>query len=91
MARALFIACLLCAWSARPVDFHVAGYEPRLFAKCAGDVVWMKRYASEDMQMRIDENRTCLVRSAVVLVWGAAVAAAAPVTGIFANWLSGFQ
>ena len=73
-ALPLFIAGLVCAWSARPADFYVAGYEPRLLAKSVSDDLWMKRYASEDIQIRIDRNRITLERAAALLSRGAAVA-----------------
>jgi hypothetical protein len=81
-AAALFVAALLCAWSARPIDFHVAGYEPVKLAKCDGDEIWMKRYASEDIQIRIDANRTALVRGAAIMTKGAIIAAVSPFLGI---------
>jgi hypothetical protein len=67
VAGAWFVAAMLCAWAGRPSNFHLGGYEPRLFEKSATDVTWMLRYATEDMQARIDSNRSALERNAKVL------------------------
>jgi hypothetical protein len=68
-AALLFLAAILCAISAKPADFFVNGYEPRLLAQgCAGeDLTPILRAALEDVQNRIDRNRAALVRSARVL------------------------
>lgn len=81
-AAVLFLAALISGWSARPIDFHVAGYEPAKLAICDGDDVWMKRYACEDIQVRIDENRSSLERRAKILTRGAIIAALSPILGI---------
>lgn len=82
IAGFLFVAALICAWAARPVDFFVGGYEPRLLAQSSGDSIWMKRYASEDIQVRIDHNRLALERAATLLERGAITAALSPLIGI---------
>jgi hypothetical protein len=86
-ALLFFVSALICAWSARPVDFFVGGYEPSKLAECAGDPMWMKRYASEDIQVRIDSNRKTLERAASLLSFGAIVAAAAPLIGTAAYFI----
>jgi hypothetical protein len=64
----LFLASLCSAWAARPIDFYVAGYEPRLLAPGAtGERVWMLRCIAEDSQTRIAKNRKSLERGAGVL------------------------
>jgi len=57
----LFIASLVCAWAARPIDFFVSGYEPRKLLRSTPDPNWMKRYVAEDTQQRIDANRQSLL------------------------------
>ena len=81
-AAVLFVGALICAWAGRPIDFHAPGYEPKRLAKSASDPVWMKRYAAEDLQVRIETNRAALERGASHLKRGAAVAALAPLIGI---------
>ncbi len=73
----LFVASLLSAWAARPTDFFVAGYEPRFLAPSATDLTWMLRYATEDLQVRIDANREALESSARLLAIGLWLAMAA--------------
>jgi hypothetical protein len=65
----LFIAAILCAYACRPIDFYVAGYEPRLLSKSATDLTWMLRYATNDIQVRIDANRKSLAASARQVNW----------------------
>jgi len=91
---ALFLlgAALSCFWASRPVDFSVAGYEPRLLApSVAADPIWMVRYATEDMQRRIDFNRAALERAARWVLCGAVIALVAILAGVgtfFAVWLA---
>jgi hypothetical protein len=80
-AVGFFLAAVLCAWAAKPTDFYVGGYEPKLLAKSAEQPVWMKRYATEDMQRRIDSNRLCLVAASRKVAWGAIIAFLAPLSG----------
>jgi hypothetical protein len=82
MAFCLFVAALASGMAATPTDFHVGGYEPKLFIPSATDVVWMLRYAIDDMQVRIDLNRTVLERSAGRLRVGMAFAVLAIPLGI---------
>jgi hypothetical protein len=65
-ATAVFLlsAALFCAWATRPVNFYLAGYEPKLLTAAANDRGWMLRCATEDIQMRIDSNRRVISRSA---------------------------
>jgi hypothetical protein len=57
----LFTGASFCAWSSRPVNFFVGGYEPKLLAIAAGDnEIDMVRGATEDLQVRIDANRGAL-------------------------------
>ncbi len=53
----LFVASVVCAWASRPIDFHVAGYEPRALSVAASQENWMLIYLIEDLQRRIDANR----------------------------------
>jgi hypothetical protein len=80
----LFIAALLCAWSAQPTDFFVGGYEPRYLAISCADELYALRYAAEDLQMRIDANRATLERSASRQKWGRRLAAGAVPAGLIA-------
>jgi hypothetical protein len=67
MSLLLFAAALTSGMAATPTDFHVGGYEPKRLARSATDLVWMLRYALDDMQDRIDANRNVLERSARLL------------------------
>jgi len=87
-AAGLFAAAVCCAWAARPSDFFLGGYEPRHFRKSAGNVVWMKRYACEDVQKRIDANARSLEKGAKFVLAGAATAFMSPVAGAIAFWLT---
>jgi hypothetical protein len=80
----LFCAALMCAWAGKPTDFHVGGFEPKLFAQSASDETWMLRYATEDLQMRIDFNRAVLAASARRLVTGALIAIVSVPAGVAA-------
>jgi hypothetical protein len=60
----LFAGALTSGMAAKPTDFYVAGYEPKRLAVAANDVIWMLRYALDDMQDRIDVNRIVLEQSA---------------------------
>jgi hypothetical protein len=66
----LFIGALFCARAAQPVDFFIAGYEPKRMTSAAQDETWIFRYAAEDVQARIDANRDSLVRASWWLIWG---------------------
>lgn len=81
-ATVLFTAALLTAWSARPVDFYVPGYEPRLLSQCGGDLNWMLRCSSADVQNRIDQNRRVLIRASRHFNAGIILAAVSPFSGI---------
>lgn len=70
----LFLASLLCSWSARPTDFFVSGYEPKKLAVSASDAVWMLRYSAMDIQSRIDANRVCLSKATGFLKIGTLIA-----------------
>jgi hypothetical protein len=84
VAAFLFGAALMCAWAGKPTDFHVGGFEPKRLAASASDETWMLRYATEDLQMRIDFNRRILIESARRLVRGATLAIASVPIGIAA-------
>jgi hypothetical protein len=81
MATLLFAAAITSAMACAPRDFHVGGYEPKRFARSAGDLPWMLRYAVEDMQVRIDCNRAVLERSARLVRASMGFAIAAIVLG----------
>ena len=80
----LFAASLFCAWSARPIDFYIGGYEPRLLVDGPTDRFWMPRYVVADLQFRISKNSIALASAAKRLIVGIAIAAAAPLAGISA-------
>lgn len=69
-ATVLFIGALFAAIAARPCDFQVAGYEPKRMAYAAQSETWIPRYATEDLQVRIDANRIALDKTARFLNWG---------------------
>jgi hypothetical protein len=88
IATAIFLlsAALFCAWAARPVDFFLVGYEPKLLAPAARDRGWMLRCTTEDIQMRIDANRRVISRSALILKFGFLIAVCSVPAGIIAFW-----
>ena len=82
MAAFFFAAALTSAMAAAPTDFHVGGYEPKRFVRSASDLLWMLRYAVQDMQDRIDLNRAVLERSARLVRVAMAFALAAIPLGV---------
>ena len=84
----LFFASVFCAWAAKPVDFFVSGYEPRHLIKSASDLVWLKRYAAEDVQVRIDSNSKYLILAGDWVQLGAKTAFCSPVLGALVFWLT---
>ncbi len=88
IATLLFVAAMISAMACAPGDFHVGGYEPKRFARSAGDLAWMLRYAVEDMQVRIDCNRAALERSARLVHVSMGLALAAIPLGILAAALT---
>jgi len=83
-ALLLFVASLFCASAARPTAFFVGGYEPRFLISSGTDEMWMLRYASDDLQDRIDANRKALDHAASLVQWGMRFAGSAIVAGIAA-------
>jgi hypothetical protein len=83
-AALLFFAAVLCAWSARPSNFYVGGYEPDLLAESAADLTWMKRHVISDVQRRVTANRRALRLAGSYTSCGMIVAAIAPFIGIAA-------
>lgn len=65
----LFTAAILCAFACRPINYFVGGYEPKYLSKSAADLTWMLRYATDDIQARIDANREVLAASAQKVSW----------------------
>lgn len=80
-AVGFFLAAVLCAWASKPTNFYVGGYEPKLLVKSAEQPLWMKRYATEDIQRRIDSNRRCLVAASRKVACGTVIAFLAPLCG----------
>jgi hypothetical protein len=78
----LFIGALFCARATQPVDFFIAGYEPKRMASVAQDETWILRYAAEDVQARIDANRDSLVRASWWLIWGRRIALLGVLSGL---------
>ena len=60
----LLVGSFLAAIAAHPVDFFVAGYEPKQLHTSSSDELWMLRYTAQDIQMRIDTNRAAVARAA---------------------------
>jgi hypothetical protein len=81
-AALLFIGALFCAFAAHPCDFFVPGYEPKRMAPSARDETWILRYATEDVQTRIDSNRVSLVRSSKLVTIGMIIALLAVPLGV---------
>jgi hypothetical protein len=82
VAVAWFFGAMSCAWSGRPTEFYIGGYEPRRLAKSATDRVWVLRYATEDLQKRIDANRKTLDHNAKYLRCGLLSALLGVVAGV---------
>lgn len=78
----LLAAALLSAYACRPVDFFVGGYEPKLLSKSAQDMTWLLKYATNDVQVRIDTNRETLASSARKVNWAMGLALLAVLAGI---------
>ena len=91
----LFVAAILCALACRPNDFHVAGYQPAKLSKSAASKLWMLRYATADLQIRITANRISLQRSARLTTAGMLTAlASVPIAALIylaAGWLLGIN
>lgn len=68
-ALLLLAAAFLCAYACRPVNFFVGGYEPKLLSKSAENLTWLLRYATDDVQVRIEANRQTLASSARKVNW----------------------
>lgn len=82
----LFIGAGCAAYAAKPSDFYVAGYEPRRIACSAqGDEpeLWILRYATEDLQTRIDANRQALECTSAYLHCAVLAATFAMPAGVF--------
>lgn len=71
----LFAAAILSAFACRPIDYFVGGYEPKYLSKSATDLTWMLRYATDDVQARIDANREALAAGAKKVTWAMWLAA----------------
>lgn len=82
------VGMVLCALAAQPVKFHVAGYEPKKLAGYAADRTEILRYASEDLQDRINHNRDALDDAGRYFKRGTRVGFAGPVVGVVAYLFS---
>jgi hypothetical protein len=81
-AAFLFIGSFQAARAAQPVNFHVAGYEPKLLQGSSSDEIWMLRYVVLDIQTRIDLNRAALDRAARLTTWALRLAAFGVLAGL---------
>lgn len=82
----LFAAAILCAYACRPIDYFVGGYEPKYLSKSATDPIWMLRYATDDVQVRIDANREALAagaRKVKLAMWLALLSVLASIAAFF--------
>ena len=84
----LFAAVLIFAWSARPIDFFLAGYEPRLLSASAADERWTLIYVVEDLQRRICKNRKDIDASSNGFKLGFGLAFAAVPLGLVAFFMT---
>jgi hypothetical protein len=85
-----FVAALIFAWSSRPVDFHVPGYEPRHLSQSASDEGWMLVYAATDLQKRIAYNRRKLVVGGLLFNAGMVIAGLPLLVGLLGLFKSPF-
>jgi len=90
VAAFLFLAALIFAWSSRPIDFHVAGYEPRHLSRSARDEGWMLVHAATDLQRRINVNQRALEWGASLFKAGMIVAGLPLLIGLLALFRSLF-
>jgi len=71
LAGLLFAIASGCCFTASfPGDFFLNGYEPRLLALAASDILWMERYTIEDIQRRIEGNKAEIAREAALIAGG---------------------
>jgi hypothetical protein len=72
----LFVASIICAESAKPTDFFVTGYEPRLLAPgfASEDITPALTDMLDDVQRRINHNRAALKHSGRLLTVGVRIA-----------------
>lgn len=83
----MFAAAASFIYSARPVDFHVSGYEPEQLSKSAADPRWVMIYAISDTQERIRLNREVLRQAAWPYYLGAGLAIVAVPVGAAACYV----
>ena len=84
----LLCAAICCTLAARSVDFHVGGYEPKHLAPFATDERLVALFAAEDVQNRLDFNRSALERQSRWFGRGQWAAMAALPIGAAAYFLS---
>ncbi len=87
MALVLITAARFFAYSVRPVDFFLSGYQPSKLSKSSDDVRWLKIYAIEDLQKRITHNGKVLDRNIKTLRLGLCLMALAVPVGALAFFL----
>jgi len=76
--------CLVC----EPIDFFLAGYEPRLLSASAADERWTLIYVVEDLQRRICKNRKDIDASSNGFKLGFGLAFAAVPLGLVAFFMT---
>ena len=90
-AAFLLVGAGFCVTAARPIDFYVSGYEPKLLYPTATNASKIKRLSAASIQERIDANSTSLVASAKKLKRGQFIAAlAAPAFVVTLSFLYPF-
>lgn len=80
----LFVAAMIFVWAGRPIDFFLAGYEPRLLAPSVASRELAMVFGTEDVQRRIEANRLSLERNAARFRVALTTVGLAPVGGVVA-------
>ena len=73
-ASSLLVASVFSATVARPVEFHIPGYHPRVLYVAASSEKHIKLEAATDIQKRIDQNSAYLGKAAKTLSRGRVLA-----------------
>jgi hypothetical protein len=80
------IAAFTSGLAARPADYFANGYEPKRLLPSATDELWMLKCVAQEMQQRIDHNRTVIARTAELTVRAYNVALLGVVLAVGVFW-----
>ncbi len=74
----LIAAASFCAAAARPINFHVAGYQPAVLYEAASSERHIKLVTAADIQVRIETNNWSLAKASQALSFGRTLAIISP-------------